>query len=180
MRAADLTTAAVLFLLGAVVLFDAVRLGIGWGTDGPKSGFFPFWLAALMMAACVAIAAHAARREASRPFVTREQLSPVLKVLWPAVAMVAATEVVGMYVAADVGHHPVDLALLGRALRWRDHVDPLQHSGRAVVRGHHVRLLSARAAGAERAGADRGLHVVVRRRALLHRAHHAVRAAARG
>ena len=74
MRAADLTTAAVLFLLGAVVLFDAVRLGIGWGTDGPKSGFFPFWLAALMMAACVAIAAHAARREASRPFVTREQL----------------------------------------------------------------------------------------------------------
>ena len=113
MRAADLTTAAVLFLLGAVVLFDAVRLGIGWGTDGPKSGFFPFWLAALMMAACVAIAAHAARREASRPFVTREQLSPVLKVLWPAVAMVAATEVVGMYVASA--------AYIGFYMRWIGH-----------------------------------------------------------
>ena len=38
---------SILVLLGVVVLFDAVRLGFGWGTDGPKSGFFPFWLALL-------------------------------------------------------------------------------------------------------------------------------------
>ena len=50
MRTADLVTAAVLMLLGGVVIFDALRLGIGWGTDGPRSGFFPFWLAVLMMA----------------------------------------------------------------------------------------------------------------------------------
>ena len=47
MRTADLVTALVLMLLGGVVLFDALRLGIGWGTDGPQSGFFPFWLAVL-------------------------------------------------------------------------------------------------------------------------------------
>jgi len=90
MRAADLTTAVVLFLLGGIVLADAIRLGIGWGTDGPKSGFFPFWLAVVMMTTCVAIAAQAAWRRADTPFVTREQLGPVLKVLWPATAMVAA------------------------------------------------------------------------------------------
>ena len=39
-------------LLGGIVLFDAVRLGIGWGTDGPKSGFFPFWLALIMVVTC--------------------------------------------------------------------------------------------------------------------------------
>ena len=110
MRAADLTTSAVLLLLGAVVLFDAVRLGIGWGTDGPKSGFFPFWLAVVMMAACMAIAVQAVRQRIGAPFVTREQLAPVLKVLWPAVAMVAATEVVGLYVASAL--------YIGFYMRW--------------------------------------------------------------
>ncbi len=110
MRAADLVTAGVLFLLGGVVLFDAVRLGFGWGTDGPKSGFFPFWLAVLMMTACAAIIIQAARRRAGTPFVTREQLGPVLKVLWPATAMVAATEFLGLYVASAL--------YIGFYMRW--------------------------------------------------------------
>src|ERR1043166_6238229 len=102
MRAADVTTAVILFLLGAVVLFDAVRLGIGWGTDGPKSGFFPFWLAVVMMTAWVAVAGQAMRSTAGATFVTREQIVPVLKVLVPATAMVVATEIVGLYVASAV------------------------------------------------------------------------------
>src|SRR5438552_18956955 len=99
MRAADLATAVVLFLLGGVGLADAIRLGIGWGTDGPKSGFFPFWLAVIMMLSCVTIAAQAWRRRGGGPFVTREQVGPVLKVLLPATALVLATDLIGLYVA---------------------------------------------------------------------------------
>ena len=110
MRAADITTASVLLLLGGVVLFDAVRLGIGWGTDGPKSGFFPFWLAVAMIGACVAILVQALRRSAQTPFVTRERLAPVLTVLWPAVAMVALVHFVGLYVASAL--------YLGFYMRW--------------------------------------------------------------
>ena len=84
-------TAIALFGLGAVVLVDAMRLGIGWGTDGPKSGFFPFWLALIMMGACAAIAGQALRRPATGPFVTRAQLVPVLKMLLPMVAFVLLT-----------------------------------------------------------------------------------------
>src|SRR5215475_13065272 len=100
MRTADLVTASILILLGGVVIFDAIRLGIGWGTDGPKSGFFPYWLAVVMMTACVAIAGQAMRSTAGAPFVTHEQIVPVLKVIVPATAMVVATEVVGLYVAS--------------------------------------------------------------------------------
>jgi len=100
MRLADLITASFLALLGGVVVFDALRLGIGWGTDGPQSGFFPFWLGVLMIAACAAIALQAARRATTVPFVTREKFRPVLKVLWPAVAMVVLTQWIGLYVAA--------------------------------------------------------------------------------
>jgi putative tricarboxylic transport membrane protein len=110
MKAADLATAVVLFLLGGIVLVDALRLGIGWGTDGPKSGFFPFWLAVVAMTACVAIAAHAARGAEGGTFLTREQAGPVLKVLGPAVGLVVATQIVGLYVASAL--------YIGLYMRW--------------------------------------------------------------
>lgn len=100
MRLADLVTASFLMLLGGVVVFDAVRIGIGWGTDGPKSGFFPFWLGVLMLVACALICLQAVRRADAGAFVTRAQAAPVLKVLWPAVALVVLTQWLGLYVSA--------------------------------------------------------------------------------
>ena len=120
MRTADIVTASVLMLLGGVVLYDAARLGIGWGTDGPRSGFFPFWLALIMVATCAVILAQAAWRRSARPFTTREQTRPVLKVLWPAVAMVLLMQVTGLYVAAAV--------YIGFYMRWIGH-----HAWTAVV-----------------------------------------------
>jgi putative tricarboxylic transport membrane protein len=110
MRVADLATASFLILLGGVVVFDSIRIGIGWGTDGPKSGFFPFWLGVIMIAACVAIFARAWRRSADTPFVTRAQLGPVLKVLWPATVMVILVSPLGLYVASAV--------YIGFYMRW--------------------------------------------------------------
>lgn len=102
MRAVDLVTALVLMGLGGVVIFDAVRLGIGWGTDGPGSGFFPFWLAVVMLAMCGLIVLQALRRRTAGAFVSRERLRPVLTVLVPAIAFVVVTHVVGLYVAASL------------------------------------------------------------------------------
>src|SRR4030095_15563918 len=55
--------------------------------------------------------------------------------------------------AADVGDHPAHLDLLGRALRRSHHVHPLQHPGRALVGGDHVRRLPDGAAAQGGAGA---------------------------
>ena len=73
-----------LVLVGGIVVLDALRLGIGWGTDGPRSGFFPFWLAVTLIASAVILLVQASRREERSVFVTRAQLGPVLTVLWPA------------------------------------------------------------------------------------------------
>lgn len=110
MRAAELVTASVLMLLGGVVLFDAVRLGFGWGPDGPRSGFFPFWLALIMVVVCGVILAQAALGNRRKSFVSREQLGPVLKVLWPAVAAVALMHFIGLYVASAL--------YMGFYMRW--------------------------------------------------------------
>jgi putative tricarboxylic transport membrane protein len=110
MRTAEFVTASILILLGGVVIFDAVRLGIGWGTDGPRSGFFPFWLALIMVIACGIIILQAFWRSSREVFVTREQLGPVLQVFWPAAAMVLLTRFVGLYVASAL--------YIGFYMRW--------------------------------------------------------------
>ena len=110
MRAVDLATASSLILLGGVVVIDSLRIGIGWGTDGPRSGFFPFWLWVIMIVACGAICLQALRRSTDKPFVTGAQLGPVLKVLWPATLMVLLIKPLGLYVAAAL--------YMGFYMRW--------------------------------------------------------------
>jgi putative tricarboxylic transport membrane protein len=100
MRAANLTTALVLIAGGVLVIWDSLRIGIGWGTDGPKSGFFPFWLAVIMVGACLGIMARAVGDRTRKPFVTRERLRPVLDVLWPAVAAVLLMHWLGLYLSS--------------------------------------------------------------------------------
>jgi hypothetical protein len=106
MRRADLVTAAVLMLLGGVVVYDAARLGIGWGDEGPRSGFFPFWLAVILIAVSGAVFVQALVRGAPGPFVTGERFVPVAKVLVPLTAFIVATDPpgpwsgLGLYVAA--------------------------------------------------------------------------------
>jgi putative tricarboxylic transport membrane protein len=102
MRAADLTTALLLMAGGIVALWDSLRLGIGWGTDGPRSGFFPFWLAVILLLCCAAIVIQAIRKRDRRPFVTRAAVGPVLKVLVPATVFVVLIQVVGLYVASTL------------------------------------------------------------------------------
>jgi len=110
MRTADLTTALILIAGGALVIWDSLRLGIGWGTDGPQSGFFPFWLAVLLVGACAAIALQARRRASRAPFITRAQARPVLSTLLPSAGFVLLTQFIGLYVAA--------MLFMGFYMRW--------------------------------------------------------------
>ena len=100
MRAADLITALALILVSVIVIVDVLRLGIGWGSEGPESGFFPFWLAVAMLTTSVAILVQALRQSRTKPFVTAARLRPVLAVLAPATAMVVVMEGLGLYVAS--------------------------------------------------------------------------------
>lgn len=110
MRTADVTTALVLMAGGVLVIWDSLRLGIGWGSDGPRSGFFPFWLAVLLMASCAVIVWQARRRASGIAFVTREQLRPVLATLLPSVGFVLLTQFIGLYVASAL--------FMGFYMRW--------------------------------------------------------------
>ncbi len=86
-----------------VVLVEGLRLGIGWGTDGPQPGFFVFYLGVALLASAALTVVFSIRRGSdTRPFVTPAQLRSVAKVFLPAVLMVILTHVVGLYVSGAV------------------------------------------------------------------------------
>jgi putative tricarboxylic transport membrane protein len=99
-RTADIVCGVILAFVAVVVLVEGLRLGIGWGTDGPRPGFFVFYLGvALLASAALAIAGAIRRARGAAPFVAPGQLRSVATVFLPAVAMVSLTNVVGLYVS---------------------------------------------------------------------------------
>lgn len=113
MRKADLICALSLIALAILVMAEGIRLGIGWGTDGPQSGFLPFWLAVGLVISGLSILLQIAisRPGAPRlPFVGPGKFIPVLKVLAPATAMVVLTHFIGLYVAGGL--------YMGAYMRW--------------------------------------------------------------
>jgi putative tricarboxylic transport membrane protein len=99
-RTADLVVALVQVAVAGVVIVEGLRLGTGWSTDGPQPGFFVFYLGVALLVAASALTFRAVRGPAeARAFVTRPQAVSVATVFVPAVAAVALTHVVGLYVS---------------------------------------------------------------------------------
>ncbi len=116
MRLAELLTAAALLGLGGVVIADAVRLGFGWGEEGPRSGFFPFWLAVALSATAVILFVQALRTTPSRPLVTRAQLRSVLTVLGPLTVFVLLIDPPGPW--PGLGLYEAGGLYLAFSMRW--------------------------------------------------------------
>ena len=100
----DLVVAAILFVIGAVVVFEARRLGAGWTSDGPGAGYFPFYIGLIVCISSLGIMvqARAARTRDDGTFVDRLQLGRVMQVLLPAAVYVLATSFLGLYVASAI------------------------------------------------------------------------------
>ena len=103
-RAAEIAVAAFFFALGAVVIYDSQRLGAGWGDDGPRPGYFPFYVGLII---CISALINAARavmlpKAKNKTFVEVGQLKMVLTVLVPTAIYVLAVTWIGIYVSSAV------------------------------------------------------------------------------
>ena len=147
----EIAVAAILFALGALVVFDSVRLGAGWADDGPQSGYFPFYIGLLLCISSVATLAQVALAEWKRrgefrgaiaerrsQFVAWGPLRLVLSVLLPAVVYVLGVQLIGIYVASAVyiavfmrwlGKYPWPRSVGGRRGRQRRRSSSCSRSG---------------------------------------------------
>jgi putative tricarboxylic transport membrane protein len=113
MRKADVGFALILLGIAVLVAWESLQLDIGWGLNGPAGGFFPFWLAVGLAICCLVILGQAFLNTSPavrQPLVKPGGWVPILKVAAPATAMVALTEMIGLYPAAAL--------YIGFYMRW--------------------------------------------------------------
>jgi len=100
----DAAVAAILLAIGLTVTITSWKLGAGWTSDGPGSGYFPFGIGVLICISSIGTLVQAlfGKEKNTEVFVDGEQFGRVLKVFVPSVIYVGAIEVVGVYVASAV------------------------------------------------------------------------------
>jgi hypothetical protein len=101
-RPVEIGVAAAIAVFGLIVIAGSVRAGIGWGTDGPRSGFFPFYVGATIIAASVVNLFHGFGSDPRRMFAEWGQLLQVVSVVIPTAVYVLAVPWIGLYVASIV------------------------------------------------------------------------------
>jgi len=111
-RTVDIVVALIMAGIGALVVVDSVRLGVGWAADGPQSGYFPFYIGLFIIAASLGtVAITLFGRKVNRgAFVHSVQLRDVLRVLLPTIGFIAVVGFIGIYVASAL--------FIGASMRW--------------------------------------------------------------
>ncbi|MDM0026573.1 tripartite tricarboxylate transporter TctB family protein [Variovorax saccharolyticus] len=100
----DAAVALVLLAVGIVVIVESRRLGAGWTSDGPGSGYFPFWIGLILSISAAGILYEAllGKNRNTQVFVDAVQLKRVMSVLLPATLYVAVVSLLGLYLASAI------------------------------------------------------------------------------
>jgi hypothetical protein len=103
-RTMDLVVAAILMVVGAVVMKNSYDLGAGWSSTGPDSGYFPFYIGLLILVSSTItlLITLFTRKPNLTPFVERAPFFRILQVLIPSAIFVLAIEYIGIYVAGGL------------------------------------------------------------------------------
>jgi hypothetical protein len=109
-RSVEVGVAIAVLLFGALVMYGSVQAGIGWGAEGPKAGFFPFYVGMTIVLSSVVNLWNALRESDVGLFADWGQLRQVLAVVIPSTIYVAAIPFIGLYVSSIV--------LIGFFMRW--------------------------------------------------------------
>ena len=99
-RAVEIGTALAMVAFGALVIAGSLHAGIGWGAEGPKSGFFPFYLGVAIIAASIVNVVAAYGQDPRTIFAEWSQLVSVLSVVIPTTVYVFAVPWAGIYVSS--------------------------------------------------------------------------------
>lgn len=100
----EAVVAFVILVIGAVVVQGSYVLGSGWTSEGPGSGYFPFYIGVILCISGGGIMYQAllGKNKNTEVFVDKEQLTRVLAVFLPALVYILAVQFFGLYVSSAV------------------------------------------------------------------------------
>ncbi|HET7381919.1 MAG TPA: tripartite tricarboxylate transporter TctB family protein [Pseudolabrys sp.] len=100
-RSIEVGVAAFMALLALIGIYGSIKVGIGWGDEGPRAGFFPFYVSLVVLISCaINILAVLAMPDKGKVFAEWGQLRQVLSVLVPTIVYVGLVPYIGIYVAS--------------------------------------------------------------------------------
>jgi putative tricarboxylic transport membrane protein len=110
-RSVEIGVALAMALLAIIGVVGSVEAGIGWAEEGPRAGFFPFYISLIVLISC-AINLVGIFKEANDHslFASWSQLRQVLAVVIPTTIYVFLVPVLGIYVSSAL--------LIGVFMKW--------------------------------------------------------------
>ncbi len=110
-RSVEAGVAVVVGIVGLITILGSLRVGIGWGDEGPKAGFFPFYIGLIIIISSVVnLVQLFAVKNDNAVFATWGQISKVLSVVIPTAIYVSIITYSGIYVASAL--------LIGLFMMW--------------------------------------------------------------
>src|SRR5258708_13343667 len=101
-KAVEAGVTLVIALFGVIVIIGSVKAGIDWGAEGPRAGFFPFYIGLCIVAASAINLWNGLRDENHGLFAEWGQLRQVMSVVIPTAIYVGAMPFTGLYVASII------------------------------------------------------------------------------
>ncbi|MHB1200304.1 MAG: tripartite tricarboxylate transporter TctB family protein [Polaromonas sp.] len=100
----DAVVAVMILLAGGIVIYASRKLGSSWTSNGPGSGYFPFYIGLILFISGLGILFQAlfAKKKNTTIFVDGTQFKRVMSVLVPAGVYVLAVQFIGIYVASAI------------------------------------------------------------------------------
>ena len=92
----------IIALLGAIVVYGSIKAGINWGAEGPRAGFFPFYVGLFIIIASAVNLWNTLRDDDGALFAEWGQLRQVFSVVIPTGIYVAAMPFIGLYLASMI------------------------------------------------------------------------------
>jgi len=99
-RSVEIGTAVMMLLFAAITIYGSLKAGINWGAEGPRAGFFPFYIGLMIAVATLYNLARIYIDVAPGLFADWSQLRQVLAVIVPTTIYVFIIPWLGLYVAS--------------------------------------------------------------------------------
>ena len=109
-KAVEAGVTLLIALFGAIVIIGSVKAGINWGAEGPRAGFFPFYLGIFIVVSSAINLWNTLREQNEGLFAEWGQLRQVMSVVIPTAIYVGSMPFTGLYVASIV--------FIGWFMRW--------------------------------------------------------------
>jgi putative tricarboxylic transport membrane protein len=109
-RTMEIGVAVAMLVFAGIVIYGALLAGINWGAEGPRAGFFPFYIGLMILAASLFNLARVLLDPPKRLFAEWGQLRQVVSVIVPLAVYVALVPWLGLYVSS--------LLLIAVFMKW--------------------------------------------------------------